>query len=94
MDTALSTRIGHARAWSPPPLTAIALVISVVVVAALVLVTAQAQPLVRQAHGVLSPQQIVIRGEVADRLALSTNGSGLSPQQIVIRGELADRLGQ
>ena len=39
----------------------------------------------------LSAQQVVIRGEVADRLAQSAM-SGLSAQQIVIRGEVADRL--
>jgi hypothetical protein len=74
METALSTRINHARTWSPPLRAAIAAVITVVLVAALVLVTGQANPLVGQAHGALSPQQIVIRGEVADRMATSVDG--------------------
>ena len=91
METALSTRINHARTWSPPLRAAIAAVITVVLVAALVLVTSQANPLVGQAHGALSPQQIVIRGEFADRLAQSASG-WLSPQQILIRGEVADRM--
>ncbi|MEA2609656.1 MAG: hypothetical protein QOJ75_1899 [Chloroflexota bacterium] len=50
-------------------------------------------PVAQSAGQGLSPQQIVIRGEVADRLAQSA-GQGLSPQQIVIRGEVADRLAQ
>jgi hypothetical protein len=43
----------------------------------------------------LSPQQIVIRGEVQDRLSAEAKSEsvGLSPQQIVIRGEVQDRLG-
>ena len=92
METALSNRIDQARAWSPPLLAAIAAVITVVLVAALVLMTGHAKPLVGQAHGALSPQQVVIRGEVADRLAPSINSARLSPQQVVIRGEVADRL--
>jgi hypothetical protein len=39
--------------------------------------------------GGLTPQQIVTRGEVADRYG----DAGLSPQQIVTRGEVADRYG-
>jgi hypothetical protein len=39
----------------------------------------------------LSAEQIVIRGEVHDRL---TAPVGLSAEQIVIRGEVADRLGK
>ena len=38
----------------------------------------------------LTPQQIVTRGEVADRYGAQGN-AGLSPQQIVTRGEVADR---
>jgi hypothetical protein len=50
-------------------------------------------PVAQSAGQGLSPQQIVIRGEVADRLAQSAS-QGLSPQQIVIRGEIADHFEQ
>jgi hypothetical protein len=39
----------------------------------------------------LSAQQVVIRGEVADRYAASQ--SGVSAQQLVTRSEVADRYG-
>ena len=42
--------------------------------------------------GGLRPEQIVIRGEVADRLAASPPRGGLRPEELVIRGEVADRL--
>jgi hypothetical protein len=42
----------------------------------------------------LSAQQVVIRGEVADRVTAAAAASRLSPQQIVVRGEVADRPAQ
>jgi hypothetical protein len=96
MDTAFPVRTHRAgtRSWSSPLLAATAAVAIVLVGALVVLFAQQFQaPAAQSASDGLNPQQIVIRGEVADRLAQSAS-DGLNPQQIVIRGEVADRLAQ
>jgi hypothetical protein len=69
-------------------------ILAVIVGAALVIsVIAQltgSSPDVASGDAALSPQQIVTRGEVADRYG-SAGSSGLTPQQVVIRSEVADR---
>jgi hypothetical protein len=95
MDTAFPARTNHVRThhWTPRLIAATAAIVIFLVGAALVLFAQQTLAPVAQSNGGLSPLQIVIRGEVADRLEQSAS-AGLSPLQIVIRGEVADRLEQ
>ena len=85
--TATSTESPAWRRWSTTGI--LALVLIAALVAAYV---AEASTSTEDAsgNGGLSSQQIVTRGEVADRYG-ARGDTGLSPQQIVTRGEVADR---
>ena len=80
-STPSTTWPAYARRW-----------LLIVGIALLVSLAAESVISSRSAEGdtALSPQQIVTRGEVADRYA-AQGDTALSPQQIVTRGEVADR---
>jgi hypothetical protein len=91
MDATYTTHPATAEQERPPDVrraVGIGLTASAFLLAGALVAFAAVKPAPDGASG-LSAQQIVIRGEVADR-ALPLAGA-LSSEQIVIRGEVADR---
>jgi hypothetical protein len=89
MDATIPSRLGSLTGRKVDPRPWIALALATTVALGAVALTVDPTASVPATDGGLTAQQIVIRGEVADRYA-ATNGT-LSAQQIVIRGEVADR---